>query len=218
MTFRMFFILAFVPVVAAAATETPDAVLHQLKVGNQHHVTHRYTHPHQTSMRQHELIAGQHPVAVILSCSDSRVPPEVVFDQGLGDLFVVRVAGNVAGDHELASIEYAVEHLHCPLVVVMGHQGCGAVTAAVEGGHAPGHLPQLLADIQPAVEKARNMSGDLVANAVQANVDEAVAHVRASPVLAEPLRAGRLRVVGAVYSLERGTVTWDAAAGAPVPH
>jgi carbonic anhydrase len=208
MNFRALVVLAFLPGLAAAA-DTPDAALARLKTGNQHHVAHRYTHPHQTSVRQHELVAGQHPIAVILSCSDSRVPPEVVFDQGLGDLFVVRVAGNVAGDHELASIEYAVEHLHCPLVVVMGHASCGAVTAAVEGGHAPGHLPQLLHEIEPAVEKARGMPGDLVANTVKANVNEAVAHVRASPVLAEPLKSGALRVVGAVYSLDSGKVTWE---------
>ena len=209
---RAFVLLLILPGTAGAASAqvpTADSVLNELKAGNEHHVAHRYTHPHQTSARQRELTQGQHPHAVILSCSDSRVPPEVVFDQGLGDLFVVRVAGNVAGDHELASIEYAVAHLHCPLVVVLGHQGCGAVTAATEGGHAPGHLPSLLQAIRPAVEKARGMSGDLVANAVKINVDLAVDQVRASAVLAEPLKRGELRVVGAVYSLETGRVAWS---------
>ena len=209
MTLAVLLLLPAVATTTAAKPPTADAVLHELEAGNQRHVAHRYTHPHQTPMRLHELVAGQHPHAVILSCSDSRVPPEVVFDQGLGDLFVVRVAGNVAGDHELASIEYAVDHLHCPLVVVLGHQNCGAVTAAVEGGHAPGHLPALLADIAPAVEKARGKSGDLVANAVKANVDEAAAHVRADPELDGPLKSGALKVVGAVYSLESGKVTWE---------
>lgn len=194
--------------VASHGTLTPETVLAELKAANEHHVSHRYTHPHQTPARQRELVQGQHPHAVILSCSDSRVPPEVVFDQGLGDLFVVRVAGNVAGDHELASVEYAVEHLHCPLVVVLGHQSCGAVTAAVEGGHAPGHLPALLEAIQPAVDKARKVSGNLVENAVDTNVDLAVDEVRASPVLAGPLAKGELRVVGAVYSLDTGKVAW----------
>ena len=210
-----FALLVFVLGATGATLEkapTPEAVLDELRAGNAHHVAHQYTHPHQTSARQRELAQGQHPHAVILSCSDSRVPPEVVFDQGLGDLFVVRVAGNVAGDHELASIEYAVEHLHSPLVVVLGHQSCGAVTAAAEGGHAPGHLPALLHAIQPAVEKARAMQGDLIGNAVKTNVDMAVDQVREDPVLATPLKQGQLRVVGAVYSLETGKVTWGSLA------
>jgi carbonic anhydrase len=226
MRLRLFLIVVLLTSTAHAAsqqaptTPTAESVLNELKTGNQHHAAHRYTHPHQTSARQQELTQGQHPHAVILSCSDSRVPPEVVFDQGLGDLFVVRVAGNVAGDHELASIEYAVEHLHCPLVVVLGHQNCGAVTAATEGGHAPGHLPTLLKEIQPAVVKAKSMQGNLIDNAVRTNVDGAVDRVRASSVLKDPLTKGDLRIVGAVYSLETGRVTWDASASpaASAPH
>ena len=219
-----FALMVFLTGTAGTASEkalTPGSALDELKAGNERHVAHSYKHPHQTPTRQHELVGGQHPHAVILSCSDSRVPPEVVFDQGLGDLFVVRVAGNVAGDHELASIEYAVEHLHCPLVVVLGHQSCGAVTAAAEGGHAPGHLPALLHEIQPAVEKARAMKGDLIDNAVRTNVDRAVDQVRASSVLKEPLEKGELRVVGAVYSLETGRVAWRSSApphAADTPH
>jgi carbonic anhydrase len=112
---------------------TPDAALAELKTGNDHHVQHRYQHPHETVERQRELVKGQHPHAEILSCADSRVPPEIIFDQGLGDLFVVRVAGNIATDAELASLEYGAAHLQIPLLVVMGHEHCGAVTAAVEG-------------------------------------------------------------------------------------
>src|SRR5436190_1868071 len=129
--------------VAAAAggqdpAQAPDAVISELKAGNAHHVAKQYRRPNQTEDRQRELASGQHPHAAILTCADSRVPPEIVFDQGLGDLFDVRVAGNVATDAEIASLEYAAEHLHTPLVVVMGHQRCGAVSAAVEGGEAPG--------------------------------------------------------------------------------
>ena len=137
--------------VAAAQDTVPSAaaVLRELKAGNDHHVAKRYQHPHQTAARQRELASTQHPHAIVLSCADSRVAPEIILDQGLGDLFDVRVAGNVASDTELASIEYAAAHLHTPLLVVMGHQKCGAVTAAAESGEAEGHLPSLLATDPP---------------------------------------------------------------------
>src|SRR6188474_1836386 len=114
--------------VAAADEKPPSAevVLRELKAGNDHHVTKRYQHPHQSAARQRELAAGQAPHAIVLSCADSRVTPEIILDQGLGDLFDIRVAGNVASDTELASIEYAASHLHTPVVVIMGHQKCGA--------------------------------------------------------------------------------------------
>jgi carbonic anhydrase len=195
--------------VPAAPAAHADTVLAALQAGNQRHVNARYTHPHQTSARRLELARGQQPRAVILACADSRVPPEIVFDQGLGDLFVIRVAGNIAAAEEIASIEYAVEHLHTPLVVVLGHQSCGAVGAAIEGGEAPGHLPALIEAIHPAVEKARKLPGDLSDNAVRINVEMVVDQLRSSkPVLAEEVAAGKLRIVGAVYSLETGKVAW----------
>ena len=188
---------------------SPDSVLRELKAGNDHHVSKRYQHPHQNADRQRELASGQHPHAIVLSCADSRVTPEIVFDQGLGDLFDVRVAGNVAADAEVASIEYAAEHLHAPLLVVMGHQKCGAVTAAAESGDAPGHLPSLLAMIRPAIQKARGLPGDLVDNAVRINVENAVRQLRSStPVLSPLVDRKELVVVGAVYSLDTGKVTW----------
>jgi len=192
-----------------AAPLTADQALATLKAGNEHYVAGRLDHPHANAARMHELAAGQHPCAAVLSCADSRVPPEIVFDQGLGDLFTIRVAGNVAGDTEIASIEYAAEHLDVPLVIVLGHQKCGAVTAAVEAGEAPGHLPSLVNAIRPAVEKTKGMSGDRVANAVRANVQLVVAELRASqPILAERIAKHELRVAGAVYSLDTGRVEW----------
>ena len=150
---------------------------------------------------------------MILTCADSRVAPEIVFDQGLGDLFVIRVAGNIAPPAEVASIEYAVEHLHTPLVVVMGHQSCGAVGAAIEGGEAPGHLPALIDSIRPVVEKARLLGGNLSNNAVRLNVERVVDQLRSStPLLAGEVAAGKLRIVGAVYSLDTGQVGWLPAA------
>ena len=187
----------------------PDAILAALKAGNEHHATHKYQHPHETLSRQMELIGGQHPEAEILSCSDSRVPPEIIFDQGLGDLFVVRVAGNVASDAEIASLEYGAEHLHVSLLVVLGHESCGAVTAAVQGGEPEGHLGSLMELIKPAVDKTKGAPGDAVANAVRTNVQMVVQNLRKStPILSELVAQGKLKIVGAVYSLETGKVTW----------
>lgn len=188
---------------------TSDSVLAELKSGNGRHVAHRYQHPHETLDRRRQLVSGQHPHAEILSCSDSRVPPEIVFDQGLGDLFIVRVAGNVASDTELGSLEYGAEHLHVPVIVVLGHESCGAVTAAVQGGPLEGHIAALIDLIKPAVEKTRGMSGDPVANAVRMNVAMVVKQLRSStPVLSELVAQHKLRIVGAVYSIETGSVTW----------
>ena len=188
---------------------TPDSVVVELKNGNAHHAAHRYNHPHETAMRLRQLASGQHPHAEVLSCADSRVPPEILFDQGLGDLFVVRVAGNVVSDTELGSLEYGAEHLHVPLLIVLGHQRCGAVTAAIEGGEAPGHLSALTELLRPAVEKTRGMPGDRIENVVRANVEMVVKQLRTSgPVLEKLVSRGELKVVGAIYSLDTGQVTW----------
>ena len=199
----------------SAREDVPSAgtVLGELKAGNAHHVAKKYAHPHQNAARQRELATGQHPHCALLTCADSRVAPEIVFDQGLGDIFDVRVAGNVAGDTETASLEYAAEHLHVPLIVVMGHSKCGAVSAALEGGTLPGKLPSLMAAIRPAVEQSAHEPGDRLANAVRDNVVLVVQQLLAAkPVLAELAEAGKLRIVGAVYSLETGKVEWLPAA------
>ena len=137
------------------------------------------------------------------------MPPEIVFDEGLGDIFAIRVAGNVAGDDETASIEYAAEHLHVPLVVVMGHSHCGAVSAAVEGGTLPGKLPNLMAALRPAVDQSAHEPGDRIENAVRDNVVHVVAQLRDGQAGSLRTRRGR-RAAGivepAVYSLETGRV------------
>ena len=207
-------LLSSLAVLAGAAPKaeeqlTADSALAELKLGNEHHAQHRYQHPHETAARQRELSSGQHPHAEVLSCSDSRVPPEIIFDQGLGDLFVVRVAGNVATDTELGSLEYGAKHLHIPLIVVLGHEKCGAVTAAVEGGPPEGHIGALVNLIAPAVEKSRGLPGDPVANAVRANVELVVEQLRSStPLLSELVAHGKLKIVGGVYSLDTGKITW----------
>jgi carbonic anhydrase len=199
---------------AQESLPSADAALAELKTGNAHHVAKTYARPHQTAARQHVLASGQSPHCAILTCADSRLPPEIIFDKGLGDIFDVRVAGNVAGDDETASLEYAAEHLHVPLVVVMGHMQCGAVSAALEGGTLPGKLPNLMAAIRPAVDQSAHEPGNRLDNAVRDNVVHVVEQLRAAkPVLSDLVATGKLRIVGAVYSLETGKVEWLPAGG-----
>ena len=164
----------------------------------------------QAAKRRAELTKSQHPFAIIVSCSDSRVPPEIVFDQGLGDLFVLRVAGNVIDDHSLGSIEYAVDHLAVRLIVVLGHQRCGAVKAAKETiaakGKAPAHIQSLVTAIKPAVEAT--VHGDLEAT-VEANVKNVTQALRSSPPILKPkIDSGEVRVIGAYYNLDTGAVSF----------
>jgi carbonic anhydrase len=182
--------------------------LARLREGNRRFVTNvRSLDTLLSHTRRADLLTGQQPFAIILGCSDSRVPPEVIFDQGLGDLFVVRVAGNVADDIGIASIEYAVEHLGSRLIVVLGHERCGAVTAAVKGGELPGHLPTLMTALKPAVDKSKGAAGDAVDNAMLANVELTAAQLRESkPLLAEMMEKGEIKIVGARYDLDTGAV------------
>lgn len=154
-----------------------DEAMQRLKDGNQRFAADKATHERQHADRRAEVAKGQKPFAIVVCCSDSRVSPEIVFDQGLGDLFVVRTAGNVVDDVGLGSIEYAVEHLGTRLVVVVGHTECGAVSAAVSGGEVHGHLRAVVEAIKPAVEKVKGQAGDPVDNAVRANVRETVKHL-----------------------------------------
>lgn len=162
--------------------------------------------------RRRELAKGQHPNAVVLSCSDSRVPPEYVFDQQLGEVFVVRTAGNVADGVALGSIEYAVEHLGVPIIVVLGHRSCGAVKAAVEARqkhvHPHGNIAEVLKLVMPAVAQAeRAKAPDLLNASIDANVAlEAKALVKRSPLIAERVKAGKVKIITAIYDLETGKV------------
>src|SRR5213080_4807306 len=188
----------------------PAEAISKLKEGNGRYASGNLQHPGQTTERRAELAKSQHPFAIIVSCSDSRVPPEIVFDQGLGDLFVIRVAGNVIDDHSLGSIEYAVDHLAVRLVVVLGHQRCGAVKAAKETiaakTEAPAHIQSLVTAIQPAVEETTK--GDLNAT-IEANVTNITQALRSStPILKPKVDSGELKVVGAYYSLDTGTVAF----------
>ncbi|HEY3344220.1 MAG TPA: carbonic anhydrase [Anaerolineaceae bacterium] len=183
--------------------------LNSLKNGNFRFVHGHPQHPRQQSDRREAVLSGQNPIAAILSCSDSRVPPEILFDQGIGDLFVIRTAGNVADDGVLGSLEYAVEHLRVGLVVVMGHSRCGAVTAAVQGEASAGHITSLIDKIAPAVEIGRARGGDLLAQAVDANIELTVEGIRNSePILVDCVTQGKLTVIGARYDLDSGQVVF----------
>jgi carbonic anhydrase len=190
----------------APPVKPPDA-LDRLMEGNRRFVDSAVARPHAEPSRRMEIATSQKPFAVVLGCADSRVPPEVIFDQGLGDLFVVRLAGNIATDEIQASIEYAVEHLGVDLVMVLGHERCGAAKAAIGGVEAPAHLPSLLKALQPAVVAAARQPGDELDWVVRENVQLVVEQLNSSePLLQDLVHEGKLRVVGARYDLDTGMV------------
>lgn len=184
-----------------------DEALQRLLDGNERFVAETQSHPHQNSARRIELGNGQAPFAAVLACADSRVPPEVLFDQGLGDLFVVRVAGNIINDQLLGSLEYAAAHLHTPLIMVMGHTKCGAIGAVASGAELEGHIASLAPAIQPAVDKVKDQDGDLTDNAAKEVARMTATQLRESqPVLADLVKAGKLKVVPAFYDLDSGQI------------
>lgn len=194
-----------------AATDAASAVARLLD-GNRRFRTGHPRRPHQAPGRRQEVAAGQSPFAVVVGCADSRVPPEVVFDQGLGDLFTIRVAGNVLDDLVLGSVEFAVEELHPVLLVVLGHERCGAVSATVaaigSGATPPGHLGAIVDRLRPVVEPILDEPGDAVDNGVVANVEAVAAQLTAdSAVVAHAVDGGGLTVVGARFDLDTGRVT-----------
>jgi carbonic anhydrase len=193
---------------------TPDQALVLLKEGNARFITDTPLHGAQDRAQRLAIARGQTPFAVIVGCSDSRVPPELLFDRGLGELFIVRNAGNTIDAAAFGSIEYAVAELGIPLIVVLGHERCGAVQAAVavvkDDATFPGGIGQMIQPILPAVLHAQHQEGDLLDNAMRENVRGIVMRLQTSPepILLEPLEAGRLRIVGARYDLDDGTVDW----------
>jgi carbonic anhydrase len=188
----------------------PAEAISKLKEGNGRYTSGNVQHPGQTAERRTELAKTQHPFAAVVSCSDSRVPPEIVFDQGLGDLFIVRVAGNVINNEGLGSIEYTVDHLGTRLILVLGHQRCGAVDAARETiaakGKAPGHIQSLVTAIKPAVEATAK---DDLETTIKANFKNVVQALRSSaPILKAEVDSGKIQIIGGYYSLDTGAVTF----------
>jgi carbonic anhydrase len=198
---------------AAPAGPTSDEALQMLVDGNARFVSGAVQHPHADEARIAETSKGQHPFVTIISCSDSRVPPELLFDAGLGDLFVIRVAGNVSDTDEIGTAEYGTEHLGTPLVVVMGHTSCGAVKAVCTNAEVGGSIPGLVDNVVPAVQHAKDATGlegeALVPTAVHMNVWQSMADLLSnSPIIAELVESGKVKVVGAVYDISTGAVEW----------
>lgn len=183
---------------------TGDAV-EDLLSGNQRFRDGRAQAPRRDPERRRSVAPRQSPLAAVLTCSDSRVPPEILFDQGLGDLFVVRTAGHVVDHGALGSLEYAVEHLSVSTLLVLGHSGCGAVTCAVSGGHAHGAVDWVMAAIRPSVWATGMVGGDAIDHAAREHARRTAAEVvRQSNVLREAVERQELRVLAAFYDLATG--------------
>jgi carbonic anhydrase len=189
---------------------SPEDALERLEEGNERYVE-GVARRHDFKHEREALASGQNPYAAILSCADSRIAPEYAFDSGRGDLFVCRVAGNFANEESVASLEYAVSVLATPLIMVLGHDACGAVDATIkslkDNTTLPGHLPSLVAGIAPAVKAVSGQAGDPLANAIKQNVIDNVAKLKSTtPILSAAVEQGKLRVVGGIYRLRDGKV------------
>ncbi len=202
-------------ILAPTKEAPPETPLGRLEWGNASYAKGKPTAPRRDKATRERLATeGQKPFAIVITCADSRVPPEIIFDQGLGDLFVVRVAGNVVGELEIASIEYAVAHLGVPLIITLGHTDCGAVKASIKEGEAEGHLPTLIKRIKPAVETVKRRwpylkDEILVERVVQENVRHTLLTLwNQSEIVRHHAKAGKLTFAGGVYDLFTGTIEW----------
>ena len=186
------------PVVAQTIT-TPDQALQELLDGNKRFVENKRQNPHQTMTRIQEVAKGQKPFASILSCSDSRVPSEIIFDQGFGDLFVVRNAGNIATPEEIGSLEFGTAVLGTKVLMVIGHKYCGAVQATIAGNAVPGQISSILDAIKPAIKPNQTFEEGVVSN-----VKYQMSRLQASPVISQLIKDNKLKIVGALYDLDTG--------------
>jgi carbonic anhydrase len=189
---------------------SPDASLERLRKGNTRYVE-GVSLRHDFKHEREALAGGQNPYAAILSCADSRIAPEYAFDSGRGDLFVCRVAGNFANTETVASLEYAVAVLNVPLILVLGHDSCGAVDAAIKSlkddTTLPGHLPSLVTGLAPAVKAVLQQGGDTLSKAIRQNVVDTIAKLgSATPILSAAVEQGKLKVAGGVYRLRDGRI------------
>jgi carbonic anhydrase len=186
---------------------TPDNAFTELVQGNKRFSDQKIKQPNRGTFRLREVASGQKPFAAILGCADSRVPAEIIFDQGLGDLFVVRVAGNVASPEEIGSLEYGTLVLGAKVILVLGHKRCGAVKAAMDNKPVPGQIGSILKMIKPLKVANTNETGDLLKATTIANVKNQIATLKASPVITELLASSKLKIIGGFYDLDTGIMT-----------
>lgn len=198
-----------------APAVTADQAMKMLAEGNARYVVNNSEHPRASSAHRVETATkGQKPFVTIVTCSDSRVPPEIIFDAGIGDLFVIRVAGNVCDTDEIGTVEYGTEHLGTPLLVILGHTKCGAVTAVVTKTQVHGSIPKLVDNIAPAVDAAQKAHPDLhgealVPEATRSNVWQSISDVlKNSEIVRDLVKGGKLKIVGAMYDIKEGKVEW----------
>ena len=194
------------PEIEISPEMSPDEILAILMAGNKRFIENRRTSPHISTARLTAVANSQSPFATILSCSDSRVPIEIIFDRGLGDLFVVRNAGNIVTPEEMGSLEYGTAVLGSKVLMVLGHENCGAIKATMAGKPVPGQIGSIIAAIKPAVEAAKGMPGKPVENAVKANVIQQINIIKSSPVINQLIKGNQLKVVGGYYDLDLGKV------------
>lgn len=199
--------LIFIERAVAKEDMSPKEALQTLIEGNQRFATNNSRNPNRDFKRLSEVAKVQKPFAAILSCADSRVPSEIIFDQGFGDLFVCRVAGNIATPEEIGSLEFGSLVLGSKVIMVMGHKRCGAVDATLKGAQVPGQIASLLDAIKPAVEKAKGEPGDRLENTCKANIVAQAEKLKSSSVISQLIEEGKLSVVGAYYDLDTGKVT-----------
>jgi carbonic anhydrase len=191
----------------AVANVPADEALSRLVEGNKRFYEGNATHPNQTKQRRLAIAQKQNPFAVILGCSDSRVPPETILDQGLGDLFDVRVAGNIADEVTIGSIEYSVEALGVQLILVLGHQRCGAVKAALMNEPVSGDIAVVVDEIKTVIAPVRHMPGNALDNAIRANVVYAMGKLKSSSnIISSQVENGQLLIVGGIYDVDTGII------------
>ncbi|MCC5645488.1 carbonic anhydrase [Nostoc sp. CHAB 5824] len=186
---------------------TPDKALQELLDGNDRFVKRKRKSPNQSYTRLQEIAKTQKPFASILGCADSRVPSEIVFDQGLGDLFVCRVAGNIATPEEIGSLEFGSLVLGTKVIMVVGHERCGAVDATIKGAQVPGQIGSLLDAIKPSLESSKDQPGDKLENVCKANIIAQVKKLKSSPVLSELIKTEKLKIAGGYYDLDTGRIS-----------
>lgn len=192
---------------ATPQAAAPLDIITNMIEGNKRFYTGHLSHIDQSQQRVHAVAKDQHPYAVVITCSDSRVVPEILFDYGLGDIFNIRVAGNVLDESVLGSVEYSVAHLNVPVVLILGHKRCGAVTATVHHDNPHNHINYIIRQIAPAVKSAENEPGDIIDNAVRNNVANMITKLKEqSDIVISAIEKGKLSVIGGYYDLDSGRV------------